>query len=465
MQQTSGNLIKATAPATPPSNENAASRGSGRADEGREPFRSALNEAKSTPDHAEDADAQADRDGSLLPADGKPLPGDDAASVSLDTEVVGYYAPDTTIPLTDPRAGAAVPVYLTSTSGGGAKRTEAYSGMSSERPFPGSARVVGPGGLAGGGAVGIAQDGTTSSGSPGSVASAEVRIEGSLSGRAHSAEHIAQAAITSSQLDDQLGNRRSRLGLGLPGGGSAAQPFGLSGNGSSGQLNLPASLDAGAQTAANQRFSLQSAGESALFDDLSAAFETVGKASGAGAAHTSTTGPSAISVAAPGLSAPTALAAGLTAPAVPSFSVDTPVLDPAWQRAVNERVVWMAGRNLQSAELKLHPAELGPLQVQLSVDDKVVSVSISAAHAQTREALEGAMPKLREMLLDQGMDLGGASVDGGGSESSADAQDERLGHESAVGPGRGEDDASADAGSAGTLAAATATDRGVDLFA
>lgn len=96
-----------------------------------------------------------------------------------------------------------------------------------------------------------------------------------------------------------------------------------------------------------------------------------------------------------------------------SFTIDASVLDPAWQNAVNERMVWMAGRNLQSAELRLNPAELGPIQVQLSVDEKAVSLSISAAHPLTREALESALPRLREMLSENGMDLAGANVSDG----------------------------------------------------
>ena len=95
---------------------------------------------------------------------------------------------------------------------------------------------------------------------------------------------------------------------------------------------------------------------------------------------------------------------------IPVFTVDAPVLDPVWQSAVNDRVVWLAGRHVPSAEIRLNPAELGPLQVQVSVDDRSVNVSFTAAHALTREALEAALPRLKEMLLQNGMSLTGASV-------------------------------------------------------
>ena len=131
---------------------------------------------------------------------------------------------------------------------------------------------------------------------------------------------------------------------------------------------------------------------------------------------------------------PIPVASGITAPqpvvqptsltsasAPAQFSIDVPVLDPAWQTAVNERVVWMAGRGMQSAELRLSPAELGPLQVQLAVDERGVNLTINAAHAATREALEGAIPRLRDMLSEHGMNLADANV----SDQGVDARQDR----------------------------------------
>ena len=135
------------------------------------------------------------------------------------------------------------------------------------------------------------------------------------------------------------------------------------------------------------------------------------------------TAPSPVAVTS-GIAAPQAVVqtTGVTsAPAPAQFSVDVPVLDPAWQTAVNERVVWMAGRGVQSAELRLSPAELGPLQVQLAVDERGVNLTINAAHAATRDALEGAIPRLRDMLSEHGMNLADANV----SDQGVDARQDR----------------------------------------
>ena len=55
-------------------------------------------------------------------------------------------------------------------------------------------------------------------------------------------------------------------------------------------------------------------------------------------------------------------------------------------------------------------AELGPLKVQISVDDKSTHILFSASHAVTRDALEIALPRLKDMLAENGMSLTNASV-------------------------------------------------------
>ncbi|MCH8135161.1 MAG: flagellar hook-length control protein FliK [Proteobacteria bacterium] len=103
-------------------------------------------------------------------------------------------------------------------------------------------------------------------------------------------------------------------------------------------------------------------------------------------------------------------AAPLTPAATTVLAVATPVLDPAWAEAIQDRVLMLAGRNIQTAEIRLNPAELGPLQVRISIDDNSVNVTFSAAHAVTREALEIALPRLKEALSESGMSLTQASV-------------------------------------------------------
>jgi flagellar hook-length control protein FliK len=80
----------------------------------------------------------------------------------------------------------------------------------------------------------------------------------------------------------------------------------------------------------------------------------------------------------------------------------------------------MAKNDIQSAELHLNPADLGPIEITLTLggDDKTqATVQFSAAHAATREAIETALPRLREMLQENGITLGQAGVDANNSRA------------------------------------------------
>ncbi|RJX34171.1 MAG: flagellar hook-length control protein FliK [Oxalobacter sp.] len=87
----------------------------------------------------------------------------------------------------------------------------------------------------------------------------------------------------------------------------------------------------------------------------------------------------------------------------------------AWNQAIGQKIVWMIGNESQSASLTLNPPDLGPMQVVLSVSSTHANASFYSPHAEVREALEAALPKLREMLSDAGIQLGHANV---GAESS-----------------------------------------------
>lgn len=108
----------------------------------------------------------------------------------------------------------------------------------------------------------------------------------------------------------------------------------------------------------------------------------------------------------------------------------TSVRDSAWGSQLNERVVMMANNQLKSAEIRLTPAELGPLRVQVAVDDGTAHVTFHAQHAVTREAIEQALPRLREMLAENGLSLGQADVsDRGVGEGNRDSDSENQGSE------------------------------------
>ena len=112
-----------------------------------------------------------------------------------------------------------------------------------------------------------------------------------------------------------------------------------------------------------------------------------------------------------------------------SSTLSTPVQSPNWSQGVAERVAWMAQGNFHTAEIKLNPAHLGPMEIKLSIsDDNKASVTFVSAHAPVREALDAAVPRLREMLENQGLSLADVDVAESGVEGGqANASDDQDG--------------------------------------
>jgi flagellar hook-length control protein FliK len=99
-----------------------------------------------------------------------------------------------------------------------------------------------------------------------------------------------------------------------------------------------------------------------------------------------------------------------------------------WGGAVGEKVVWMVNQSHQVAELHLNPPNLGPLEVRLTISNDQASALFVSHHSAVREAIETALPRLREMLADNGIMLGNVTV-GSESFSQQQASDQRNGKE------------------------------------
>ena len=95
------------------------------------------------------------------------------------------------------------------------------------------------------------------------------------------------------------------------------------------------------------------------------------------------------------------------APKAPvTFAVTQNALtDPAWTQAMSARISWMAGSGVHTATMQLHPAELGSIHVQLSVDGDSTSVQIQAQNKDTSELVEKMMPRLHSGMENQGLKL------------------------------------------------------------
>ena len=75
-----------------------------------------------------------------------------------------------------------------------------------------------------------------------------------------------------------------------------------------------------------------------------------------------------------------------------------------------KKIRWMVNARNTMAEIRLDPPELGSMQVRVNVSGDAASVSFVVQSQQAKDALAEAMPRLRDMLSEQGIELGDAQV-------------------------------------------------------
>jgi len=149
-------------------------------------------------------------------------------------------------------------------------------------------------------------------------------------------------------------------------------------------------------------------------------------------------------------------------PAVSATDLPTQIHDRQWGQNFSEKIVWLAKSDQQTAQININPPQLGPLQINLNINGDQASAVFTSAHAEVRQAIEDAMPRLREMLSSAGISLGQANVGAQLPQQNRDAPSQfatgtRFSSETAILPGDSD-----------PVAKAVALQRGrglVDLFA
>ena len=77
---------------------------------------------------------------------------------------------------------------------------------------------------------------------------------------------------------------------------------------------------------------------------------------------------------------------------------------------LKERLNLMVRQNIQVAEIRLDPADLGQMQIRVNLQQEQASVQFIVQQQHAKELLEQQMPRLREMLQQQGIQLGEGQV-------------------------------------------------------
>ena len=91
-------------------------------------------------------------------------------------------------------------------------------------------------------------------------------------------------------------------------------------------------------------------------------------------------------------------------------SIATNIQNPNWSQQMTQQVSYMIKGGFQQADIKLNPAHLGPMEIKLTMNDDNANISFVTQHAPVRDAIDAAMPRLKEMLEQQGLNLSDANV-------------------------------------------------------
>lgn len=91
-------------------------------------------------------------------------------------------------------------------------------------------------------------------------------------------------------------------------------------------------------------------------------------------------------------------------------TITAPLGHSAWPAEFSQKVSWISTQKNQVAELHLNPPDLGPINIVLKISDNQATALFTSPHSAVRDAIENAIPKLRESLADNGIMLGEATV-------------------------------------------------------
>ncbi len=96
--------------------------------------------------------------------------------------------------------------------------------------------------------------------------------------------------------------------------------------------------------------------------------------------------------------------------------------NPRFNDVLSNQVLWQSKQGMSQADIHLNPAELGPITVKLTQVGSETTVQFVVAHPATKEQLEQALPRLREVFQSGGLQLGHVDVQDGRKQSQEQGQ-------------------------------------------
>lgn len=100
-----------------------------------------------------------------------------------------------------------------------------------------------------------------------------------------------------------------------------------------------------------------------------------------------------------------------SSPTSPALSIPLDIDDPQWSTQFSEHVMWLGQQGIKNATIRIHPEDLGPLEISIKVINNSAAVTIISHNQQVRDVIDQSVARLHTMMAEQGLNLSEFNVD------------------------------------------------------
>ncbi|MBS0925466.1 flagellar hook-length control protein FliK [Providencia sp. JGM181] len=118
----------------------------------------------------------------------------------------------------------------------------------------------------------------------------------------------------------------------------------------------------------------------------------------------------------------------------PTMNLAAPFGTEAWQQQLSQQMLFFSRQGVSQAQIRLHPEELGSLNVHLRIEDNQAVMHFVSPHSHVRAAMESMMPVLRSALQESGIHLAQGSVGQDNFSGQSNAEQQSRQHDGQIQP-------------------------------
>lgn len=111
-----------------------------------------------------------------------------------------------------------------------------------------------------------------------------------------------------------------------------------------------------------------------------------------------------------------------------TLTANLSLLEPNAATQLKDRLMYQLNNKIQSAEVKITPEDLGTVQIKVNLQQEQLSVQFVVQQSNAKELLEQQMPKLRDLLQQQGFQLTEGQVEQRQANDRRSGSEEKSGH-------------------------------------